>query len=400
MEVDENQANATITSTLAVIPSMHAPPQIGGSRSTNTITQLRTSRRYPSPAATILNEGVLVRNNLYGYTRYQSSFTINEIPSGVHPLSWLRSAIDQVFGHLKDTTPPNCHVGIKIHSSCGPETFAFLSWRKKNQIDLDLLLTNIEIKMQSNEDFFKEGCALTMTYDYIIDPKGTGYLKPNGMTAEESALRKKSITKVKNSDNLCLPRCMVVVASHDELLSQTNNMTKYKYNCIRQGRGVQLDLAEELCKNADVHIGKDGGGIQELIKFQKYFKNKYRIRVYHADTFHKTLFFKGEADFGVTKCMNLLFDGRHYYAVTSISGYFGCRRFCDECNKRFYTISEYNFHQCSEKCKSCKFSKHFTNRREKEIKCEHCLRIFYGNACFENHNKKYMTKINIRYAIS
>jgi hypothetical protein len=205
------------------------------------------------------------------------------------------------------------------------------------------------------------------------------------------ASRRHCVIQVKNTDSLCLPRSLVVAIALDELKSNKNGMTKNKYRSIRLGRGIQQDLAEELCIMSDVQINSRGAGIEELLKFQFYLKDRYSIRVYHANSPEKNHFFKGKADDGVTNYLNILYDGRHYYTATSMSAYFGCDRFCNECCKKFYKIREYEMHQCESKCKSCK-SANICGNDERLITCAECLRKFNGQACFERHLEKIYDK--------
>jgi hypothetical protein len=130
-EVSTSAINPCETNEAAEMSQQH------GGRQQNS----RTSTTSQQTAANIIQSGVTVRNSRYGYTRYQTTFVINPIPDDVDPVDWLSSAMKQVFDHISANTPDDCKVGVTVSSSANTRSTAFLSWRKKEQIDTDLLLT-------------------------------------------------------------------------------------------------------------------------------------------------------------------------------------------------------------------------------------------------------------------
>lgn len=67
-------------------------------------------------AVTIINTGIVSRNERFHYTRCQTSFQIKTMPENAVPLQWLKAAFDSVLDHLKANTPDGCKVGIVICS--------------------------------------------------------------------------------------------------------------------------------------------------------------------------------------------------------------------------------------------------------------------------------------------
>ena len=94
------------------------------------------------------------------------------------------------------------------------------------------------------------------------------------------------------------------------------------------------------------------------------------------------------------KCiLNILFSPelQHYNVITSLTGITVCDNFCQACNIGTKRIST---HKCPEKCDRC-FHNSLCDRETLHIKCVKCLREFYGEKCFRQHETVGSFKNNI-----
>ncbi|XP_031342995.1 uncharacterized protein LOC116170631, partial [Photinus pyralis] len=188
---------------------------------------------------------------------------------------------------------------------------------------------------------------------------------------EEECSARKGIISIKNTDNLCLPRALVVA------IAKVTGDSGYEN--IRRDRGhVQLNKAKQLMQEAEVYIEANGGGIPELNKFQSYFGNNFKIVVYNFGTKGREVIFEGNSDAKLT--INLLYFENHYNVITSLTSAFVCRYYCEPCHIPY---NNKGGHICASICISCKRSP--ACDRELIIKCADCRRNFVSNLCFSNH---------------
>jgi len=126
----------------------------------------------------------------------------------------------------------------------------------------------------------------------------------------------------------------------------------------------------------------NGGGIPELIKFQKQFDD-YKIVVYdglHSDN----IIFQGQT--GSSKRINLLFDDvtRHYHVIMNLTGAMGKRYVCRACNKG---CDRGVSHLCNQTCSNCMASPPCASDSGVRLPCGDCNRHFRSRSCFDNHKK-------------
>ena len=106
--------------------------------------------------------------------------------------------------------------------------------------------------------------SLRVTCGIVDGVAGRGRVK---LTSQD--VNKKSILNIRNDDNLCLPRSLAtayVYAVRGQI--RTGVLNDY-WNRIRNETGrTQRAAAEELVRLADVSIGDEGCGLQDVDKFQ------------------------------------------------------------------------------------------------------------------------------------
>ena len=81
----------------------------------------------------------------------------------------------------------------------------------------------------------------------------------------------------------------------------------------------------------------------------------------------------------------LLLHGKHYYALNSLSAWFGRSYYCMECEKSFNSKnrhkckSEYTCSTCTEK--ACPYKSSYTRF------CKECFGVFCNSICFNHHKQ-------------
>ena len=114
-------------------------------------------------------------------------------------------------------------------------------------------------------------------------PIGSGIkrkLKPGHRPTSVLKVKKQSIIRIQNSDNLCCARAIVTAKAKIENHPQ--------YVSIRHGRQKQKELAVRLHRQASVRQGPCG--YDELVKFQECLP-EYRLILADADrAFHRKAF--------------------------------------------------------------------------------------------------------------
>ena len=138
------------------------------------------------------------------------------------------------------------------------------------QLTPEPVFSQIERVVQSNRDF-RLNDTVTVDILHVEAPQGSGRsrLKRDILDIREYLHKKKSIVTIKNNDNLCLARALVVAVAKIE------NAPNYK-NLIRSDRRMQEKEAKKLHAAANVPLGSCG--IPEVKMFQKYL-TKYEINI-------------------------------------------------------------------------------------------------------------------------
>lgn len=132
-------------------------------------------------------------------------------------------------------------------------------------------------------------------------------------TYDDECARRRGIVCIKNKDNLCLVRALVVVIAY------ITNVPYLKQ--VRNNIGKRQDLeARGLMAKSGVVIPPGGAGIKELQQFQLHLAD-YKITAYEHAAKGRAVLFEGP---NAEKKINLLFHYKHYNVITSLTSAFGC----------------------------------------------------------------------------
>lgn len=123
--------------------------------------------------------------------------------------------------------------------------------------------------------------TLEIIFQHVRMPLGGGGgIKLRGCSMEEYAKRKYGIISYKTPPNYkgdlsCLAYCIVLGIAHAD-------RNQAKLRSLKRYFSKLKSAASELCTAAQVNL-ENGGGIEEIHKFQEYLKDHYKICVY-SDT--------------------------------------------------------------------------------------------------------------------
>lgn len=193
---------------------------------------------------------------------------------------------------------------------------------------------------------------------------------------------KKSIIRIKNDDDLCLGRCLVIAHAKKE--------DRKDYKQIAAGRKIQDVLTHKLYEDAGVE--KSIGSLTKIKQFEKFLD--CCITVIDADNFNNVIYPDTKSSDYELKDFNIYLykNGTHYDLINSnkIAGFFGSNYFCCKCKK---TYGNKDKHKCSFKCNICcssdcdsmKIFDKSNSLKPNWIDCKNCNRKFPSQKCFDNH---------------
>lgn len=235
------------------------------------------------------------------------------------------------------------------------------------------LQTIIDDLLTSNEQI--DITETTFQVQLVNIPKGSNGNKIINLS--KNIHTKRSIIEIKNDDNLCCPRAIIVALS-----IQTNNILGHELdtNKIKQlkiGRKIQKDLALELC-NMLIEYNEEGFTLEDIRNVE--LKLDIQINIICAGSLN-TIIYKGEDK--ETK-IYLYKNGNHFNVIKSMKGFYGSSYYCEKCDKAY---KNKNSHKCVKDknvCKLCMRPEHLSSTKNK-IYCQNCNRYCYNQECLDDH---------------
>ena len=214
----------------------------------------------------------------------------------------------------------------------------------------------------------------------------------------EMVKQSRSICEIKNKDDLCCARAIVVMREY--AYKQAGEPNSFHNIYLDRGeKTMQLKEAKKLHFEAEVPEGLCG--LAEVEKFQEHLGPLgYRIIVIEAS--RGGVIFKGEKFGKADKTIALVksayvdeesgLEKAHFDGLYSIPGFINRSYFCKKCCKG-YDHEDSKHHRCQAKtCPACKRTngkcKDFTLWAILDRSCRECKREFYGEDCFLAHKNK------------
>ena len=281
----------------------------------------------------------------------------------------------KIFHHLleevKEGMAPNDQVRFILRSE-QLETPISLPFMTVERLTTERVYSQIERVIQSNQEF-RLNDTVTIDINHVESPVGSGRKKRTTFDINDYLDEKNSVVRIKNNDDLCLARALVVgIAKADK---------DPRYNQIKKSdRPVQREKALALHRAANVPLGPCG--LNEVALFQQYLSD-YQIRVISGDHNNSIIYPPQPLGTDEKKHLTLYFHGNHFDTVNSIPGFLGHSYFCFRCDKPYDCTTD---HLCTNMCRSCRG---FGCKWENDgIVCRVCKRLFKSQSCYDRHKNE------------
>ena len=310
-------------------------------------------------------------------------------------------ALEHVIERITTIPHTDAHVQLTISnpSSLYP---IFIPPTKKDKLTVDMIFNELTQVLQSNEEFVLTN-TLMIQVTTICLPHGGRFGKKEPLGEDEWMEKARCIIRIRNPDEQCLPRAIVVAVANklktvllkskikpswvaknkllNEMWGQNRKFNGNRYNHIRDRSGYQLKLAKILIEMVGL---KDCGpyGIPELEKMQQLFLAPLDIRLSVFSSRHrKSVIYTGPKD--LKQSIYLYHTDRHFNVLTSPAAFLNSSLFCHYCLKGYEKRSA---HECDRTCWRCRQT--ITKPCSGKMKqCETCQRRFAGQECYKNHQK-------------
>ena len=303
---------------------------------------------------------------------------------GVSITHALERAIAQQIQNQPDTQP---HHTLHFNMQAEGYTHAFQSTTfsvkefQQSSERMQTYLQSLVNKLNSGEEFNTNTNFETELTLICTPPRGKE--RSVGRRNVEAFLKaKRSVIKIKNTDELCCARAIVTMKAR---LHKGDNVDgRHLYENLRDGYPVQGIQAKELHSLAGVPEGPCG--LQELEMFQKALSPEYQIVVLTVDKPHM-ITYKGQPT--ADKKILLIQVDQHYHGCTSYGGFLNKSYFCFDCEKGF-DHDDLTRHPCQgRKCTAChrKDCPDYVRHKTPELTCDKCHRDFFGTDCYRDHKK-------------
>ena len=283
----------------------------------------------------------------------------------------------KIFQHLleevKEGMAPNDQVRFILRSE-QLETPISLPFMEVERLNAERVYSELERVIQSNQEF-RLNDTVTIDINHVKTPRGSGKskLKRTTYNIDDYLDQKGSVVRIKNKDDLCLARALVVARAKKE------NDPRYKY--ISDSRKpLQRERAFDLHKAANVPLGPCG--LNEVALFQQYLTG-YQIRVISGDHNNRVIYPPQPSGTDEKQPLTLYFHDNHFDVINKVPGFLGRSYFCFRCDKAYDHTTD---HLCTAMCRSCRG---FECAWEGEgIVCRECKRLFKSQSCYNRHKNE------------
>ena len=282
--------------------------------------------------------------------------------------------VQSIFAHLINDVTGDMNERDKVRfvlRSDQLDTPISIPFMFVHQLTPERVFSQIERVVQSNREF-RLNDTVIVDILHVEAQQGSGRNKRTTLNIREYLHKKGSMVTIKNYDDLCLARALVVAVARIE------KAPNYKH-LIRSDRSLQEKEAKKLHVAANVPLGPCG--IPEVKMFQKYL-TKYEITIISGNHNNAIIYPpKKDINNNVTPIYLYLHDN-HYDVITSMPGFLSRGYFCHTCRK----VYDHKYaHVCQEMCKSCRG--YDCVEGDGGRVCNECKRWFKSKACYDRHKE-------------
>ena len=246
-----------------------------------------------------------------------------------------------------------------------------LPFMAAEQLTTEKVFSQIERVIQSNRDF-RLNDTVTIDIIHVEAPQGSGRSKRTTLSIREYLHKKGSVITIKNNDNLCLARALVVA------IARIEKDPKYKI-LINSRKTAQQMKAMELHRAANVPFGPCG--LPEVDLFQKYLTN-YEINIVSGNHNDSIIYPPEPSTSNDVTPIYLYLNHNHYDVITSMPGFLNKSYYCRKCNKSYCKNTD---HLCDTMCRSCR--SYDCVIEGDGMVCDECERWFKSKGCYDHHKE-------------
>ena len=281
----------------------------------------------------------------------------------------------KIFHHLleevKEGMAPNDQVRFILRSE-QLETPISLPFMPVERLTAERVYSELERVIQSNQEF-RLNDTVTIDINHVESPVGSGRKKRTTFDIDDYLDEKNSVVRIKNKDDLCLARALVVARAKVD--------KDPRYNQIKQSaRAIQREKAFDLHEAANVPLGPCG--LNEVALFQQYLTD-YQIMVISGDHNNSVIYPPQSSGTAEKPHLILYLHGNHFDTINSVPGFLGRIYFCFRCYKAYDCTTD---HLCTNMCRSCRG---FGCIMENDgIACTECKRLFKSQSCYDRHKNE------------
>ena len=270
---------------------------------------------------------------------------------------------------IKETLSPNENSRTRLtiyHEDL--ETPIGFPFMKRDDITPEMIMARFLLVSQSNKD-------LKIENDLIISASTLDIISGGSNRLEEFVLRKDCIIKVKNIDNLCALRCIVIGIAHNNFLENPNLKNEYD-NIIKSNKNKQTRETYILADALSINVNHKCS-IVEIKKAEEYLEI-YQLLVISGEDFD--FVYVGPPK---DKKIVLFHHKDHFDYIKSLPAFFNKHNFCFLC---LHTYHNDFFHACVKICKVCK-QKNCVQKPDKSFKCDKCKLLCSDKDCLLKHQE-------------
>ena len=278
----------------------------------------------------------------------------------------------KIFHHLleevKEGMAPNDQVRFILRSE-QLETPISLPFMPVERLTAERVYSELERVIQSNQEF-RLNDTVTIDLNHVESPQGSGRKKRTTYNIDDYLDEKNSVVRIKNKDDLCLARALVVARAKQD------NDPRYRH-IKNSDRPLQREKAFDLHEAANVPLGPCG--LNEVALFQQYLTD-YQIVIVSGDHNNSVIYPPQSSGTDEKPRLTLYLHDNHFDVINSVPGFLGRVYFCFRCYKAYDHTTD---HLCTSMCRACRgFGCIWENDG---IVCRECKRLFKSQSCYDRH---------------
>ena len=191
-------------------------------------------------------------------------------------------------------------------------------------------------------------------------------------------VNEKWLIKIKNEDE----DCMFFATEVARIYAESIENKKFAFYRLLKNEKRQKELVDTLKSEVKLEPKKDGYGLNDLIKVQEFYDEKYpkryRIILFDSNSIYLRPIYKGPRPRKYD--LNLYLNNNHYDVIRKVSSFFKIKkRLCVDCGTT-YTKDSFHRKSCAARCYLCGVVSNESpcENQNVEIKCLNCKRTYFN----------------------